>query len=75
MLIVFIYDICLCLIPQSRLNIFNFNVINLPFSFKLGLWICGCGIITGLIMFIVQKIILMPIFKYLKIKFKYVKWI
>lgn len=71
LIIVFAYDIIICLVPEARIPDFFINTFDMRWQGLL----CGLGCAFGVFMYIVQKFMLEPLFRTLREKYPEKQWL
>ena len=71
LVLVFTYDILICVVPQARLEVFFLQEFDMRWQ---GL-MCGMGCAFGIFMYIVQKVFLESLFNWLREKYPDKQWL
>lgn len=71
LILVFIYNILICVVPESRIPLFFLENFDMRWQ---GL-ICGMGCAYGIFMYVVQKFLLEPLFRSLREKYPDKQWL
>lgn len=71
LILVFTYDILICLVPEARLEVFYMQTFDMQWQ---GL-MCGMGCAYGIFMYIMQKGILENVFNWLREKYPDKNWL
>lgn len=64
--IIFIYSVLICMVPEARIPLFN--MYDFRPEYRYDAMLLGLGLAFGLFMYIEQKFMLEPLFRYLKTK-------